>query len=103
MSQQEDKRRSLLGRLSRQLAYTAPALALVAGGAAFQAVASDTTTEAGFSTSQEETLLLASSHAEGEAEAEGKAEGEAEGEAEAEGEGEGEGEAEGEGEGEAEG
>jgi hypothetical protein len=103
MSLQDERRRKLLGRLSRQLAYTAPALALVAGGAAFQAVAENSPTEAGTTTAQQETLWLASAHAEGEAAAEGEGEAAAEGEGEAEAEGEGEAEAEGEGEAEAEG
>lgn len=34
MSQHDDKRRRLPGRLGRQLAYTAPVLALAAGGLA---------------------------------------------------------------------
>lgn len=81
MSQQEAKRR-LLSRLSRQFGYAAPALALVASGLAFQAHA-DEPTEA-FTNMQEAPLMLAEAHhAEGEAEGEG--EGEAEGEAEGEG------------------
>lgn len=107
----DDKRRRLLSRLSRQLAYTAPALALaVGGGAALQATAGDPIGPAGklaMAELNETTYLLASAHAEGdaEAEAEGEAEGEAEAEAEAEGEAEAEaaGEAEPEAEGEAEG
>ncbi len=93
MTLQDEKRRTLLSRLSRQLGYTAPALALVASGAAFQAVAGETATELGYTNGQEAPLMLAEAHAEGGAEAEGEAEGE--GEEEAEGEGEGEGEAEG--------
>jgi H+/gluconate symporter-like permease len=92
MTLQDEKRRSLLGRLSRQLGYTAPALLLAASGAAFQAVASETPADASYSNcytnGQEAPLMLAEAHEE---------------DAEAEGEGEGEGEAEGEGEGEAEG
>lgn len=96
MIQQDDKRRRLLNRLSRQLAYTAPALVLMAGGAVLQATADNTTAETGFASALEAPMLLASNHAEGEAEAEaeGEAEGEGEGEAEAEGEAEGEGEGE---------
>jgi len=37
MSQHDDKRRRLLGRLGRQLAYSAPVLALVAGGVTLHA------------------------------------------------------------------
>ncbi|MDR5904894.1 hypothetical protein [Franzmannia qiaohouensis] len=92
MTLQDEKRRSLLGRLSRQLGYAAPALALVASGVAFQAVADDSATSAGFSGSQEAPLMLAEAHdAEADPEAEGGAEGEAEGEGEAEAEGEAEG------------
>ncbi|MCH4562391.1 cytochrome-c peroxidase [Halomonas sp. EGI 63088] len=74
MSQHDDKRRRLLGRLSRQFAYTAPVLALVAGGAALQATAGNTSTEAGFAPVSEAALLLASSNAVAEGEAEGEAE-----------------------------
>lgn len=82
MSQQEAKRR-LLSRLSRQFGYTAPALALVASGLAFQAHA-DEPTDA-FTNMQEAPLMLAEAHhAEGEAEGEGEGEGEAEGEGGAE-------------------
>lgn len=100
----DDKRRQLLGCLSRRLAYTAPALVLAVGGAvALQVSAGDAVSQAGqlaMAELSEETFLLASNHAEGGAEAE--AEAEAEGEAEAEAEGEAEAEAEGEAEGEAE-
>ncbi len=100
MSQHDDKRRRLLGRLSQQLAYTAPVLALMAGGAALHATTINASTDSGYGPVSEETLLLASNHAQGEAEAEaeGEAEAEAEGEAEAEAEGEAEAEAEGEAE-----
>ncbi|SDJ74310.1 hypothetical protein [Billgrantia gudaonensis] len=99
MSYHDDKRRKLVGRLSRRVAYTAPALLLVAGGTAPQATAGDTA----MAPLGAESLLLASNHAEGGAEAE--AEGAGEGEAEAEGEAEGgaEAEAEGEADGETEG
>ena len=97
MTDNDDKRQSLLGRLSRGVAYTAPALALVAGGAAFQASASEVSAE-----SQDYTIL-AEAEGESHGEAEGEAHGEAEGEGEGEGEGEAHGEAEGEGEGEGEG
>jgi len=73
MSQHDDKRRKLLGRLNRRLAYTAPMLALVAGGAILQATASDSAMERGVAPVSETSLLLASNHAE--AEAEGEAEG----------------------------
>jgi hypothetical protein len=81
MSQHEAKRR-LLSRLGRRFGYTAPALALVAGGLAFQAQAGEPTD--GFSSMQEAPMMLA----------EGGAEGAGEGEEEMEGEGEGEGGAE---------
>lgn len=97
MTLQDEKRRNLLGRLGRRLGYTAPALLLVASGAAFQAVASDPADgvgpSSGYTSGEEAPLMLAEAHAEGGAEAEGEAEGEAE--AEAEGEAEGEAEAEG--------
>lgn len=57
MPYHDDKRRKLLGRLSRQVAYTAPALALVAGGLALQGTASPAL---GLEPIAEETLLLAS-------------------------------------------
>lgn len=98
MTEQDNKRRTLLGRLGRQLGYTTPALLLVASGAAFQAVASETTTEPAYTSGQEAPLMLAEAHhaapeAEGyeEGNDEEKAEDEAESEAEAEGEAEGEG------------
>ncbi|MDR5897598.1 cytochrome c peroxidase [Halomonas vilamensis] len=100
------QRQDLLGKLRRQLRYTAPALVLVASGGALEAMASD---QSVYATSGEvpSTLLLASNHAEAQAEGEGEAQAEGEGEAQAEGEGEaqaeGEGEAQAEGEGEAEG
>lgn len=82
MSQHEAKRR-LLSRLSRQFGYTAPALALVASGLAFQANADEPTES--FVNAQQAPMMLA----------EGGAEGTGEGEKpEAEGEGEGEGGAE---------
>jgi hypothetical protein len=81
MSQHEAKRR-LLSRLSRQLGYSAPALALVASGVAFQ-VHADEPTE-GFTNLQEAPMMLAEAH-----HAEGGAEGEGEEESEGEGEGEG--------------
>ncbi|MGO2008440.1 MAG: hypothetical protein ACTH24_10270, partial [Vreelandella alkaliphila] len=69
MSQQEAKRR-LLSRLSRQFGYTAPALALVASGLAFQ-VSADEPTE-GFTTMQQAPMMLAEASAEGEGEGEGE-------------------------------
>ncbi|MEQ6889997.1 hypothetical protein ABE957_15075 [Halomonas sp. CS7] len=87
MTLHDEKRRNLLGRLGRQLGYTAPALLLVASGAAFQAVASEPSEELGYSSGQEAPLMLAEAHAEAEGEAKGEAEGEAEAEAEAEAEG----------------
>ncbi|WP_434986559.1 hypothetical protein [Vreelandella zhaodongensis] len=80
MSQQEAKRR-LLSRLTRQFGYTAPALALVASGLAFQAVANEPTEE--FTDVQQTPLMLAEAHPEGEAEGEGEGEAEGEGSAEA--------------------
>ena len=91
MTLQDEKRRSLLSRLSRQLGYAAPALLLVASGAAFQAVAGETSAEPAYTSGQEAPLMLAEAHEEEE-----EAEAEAEGEAEGEGEGEGEAEAEAE-------
>ena len=81
MSQHEAKRR-LLSRLGRRFGYTAPALALVAGGLAFQAQADEPTE--GFTSMQEAPMMLAEGGSEGEAEAEGEGEGEAEGEGGAE-------------------
>jgi len=81
MSQHEVKRR-LLSRLSRQFGYTAPALALVAGGLAFQAQADEPTE--GFSSMQEAPMMLAEGGAEGADEEEMEGEGEAEGEGSAE-------------------
>ncbi|MBB3189530.1 hypothetical protein [Halomonas cerina] len=95
MTLQDEKRRSLLSRLSRQLGYTAPALVLVASGAAFQAVASEAPSEPSYSSGQEAPLMLAEAHAEGDAEGDAEAEGEDKGEGEGEAEGEAEAEAEG--------
>ncbi|KPQ26200.1 MAG: hypothetical protein HLUCCA13_00480 [Halomonas sp. HL-48] len=81
MSQHEAKRR-LLSRLSRQFGYTAPALALVAGGLAFQAQADEPTE--GFTSMQEAPMMLAEGGAEGNDEEEMEGEGEAEGEGGAE-------------------
>ncbi|MDQ7728822.1 hypothetical protein [Halomonas sp. SpR8] len=78
MSQHEAKRR-LLSRLSRQFGYTAPALALVASGLAFQAQADEPTE--GFASMQEAPMMLAEGGAEGTGEGE-KPEGEGEGEGE---------------------
>lgn len=83
----DEQRRSLLGRLSRQLGYTAPALALIASGVAAQAVAGETAAEPSYTSGQEVPLMLAEAHAEGDAEAEGEGEGEREGEGEGEAEG----------------
>lgn len=109
MTETDEKRRTLIERLGRRLGHAAPALALVASGAAMQAMADEPTAPA-YTSGQEAPLMLAEAHAEGGAEAgaeagahdKEEAQGEAEGEAEghAEGEGEGEGEAEGEAEGE---
>lgn len=86
MTLQDEKRRSLLCRLSRQLGYTAPAALLVISGAAAQAVAGETSEAPGFTSSQEAPLMLAEGSEEGDAEAEGEEEEEeAEGESEAEG------------------
>ncbi|CAM4224890.1 hypothetical protein VRRI112168_18395 [Vreelandella rituensis] len=104
MSLHNEKRRDLLGKLRRQMSYTAPVLALVASGVALDVTANGGTLYVNDDSTQSSTLLLASNHAEAEAQPEAQAEGEAEdeGEAEAEAEAEGEGEAEAEGEGEAE-
>lgn len=80
MSQHEVKRR-LLSRLSRQFGYTAPALALIASGLAFQAQADEPTE--GFTSMQEAPMMLAEGGAEGEDEEEMEGEGEGEGGAEA--------------------
>jgi flagellar biosynthesis/type III secretory pathway protein FliH len=93
----ENKRKALLGRLSRNLMVTVPMMTVVAvAGAGFNAGVSS-----GFG------LIPSAEAAQGEAEGEarGEAEGEARGEAEGAGEARAEGEAEGyaEGEGEAEG
>ncbi|TDR52251.1 di-heme cytochrome c peroxidase [Halomonas ventosae] len=97
MSQHDDKRRKLLGRLNRQLAYTAPLLALVAGGAVLHASAGDDAAVADLASPSSSSLMMASNHAEGAAEAQGEAEADAQGEAEAEGQAEGEAEGEAEG------
>lgn len=69
---QHDDRRRLLSRLSRQLAYTAPVLALAAGGVALQATA-DGMPDVG--DLAEEGVLLASDTTEAAPEAEAEAEG----------------------------
>lgn len=114
MTETDEKRRTLIERLGRRLGHAAPALALVASGAAMQAVA-DESTEPAYTSGQEAPLMLAEAHAEGGAEAgaeggaeagahdEEEAQGEAEAEAEAEGEAEADGAAEAEGEAEGEG
>ncbi|MFP4263563.1 MAG: hypothetical protein ACLFRS_09415, partial [Halomonas sp.] len=103
MKETDEKRRNLIERLGRRLGYAAPALALVASGAAMQAVA-DEASEPAYTSGQEAPLMLAEADAEGDSEggAEGadhdeeEAKGEAEAEAEAEGEAEGEDEEEAE-------
>lgn len=80
MSQHEAKRR-LLSRLGRRFGYTAPALALVAGGLAFQTQADEPTE--GFTSMQEAPMMLAEGGAEGAGEDEEEMEGEGEGGAEA--------------------
>uniref|UniRef100_UPI0025B81B1E hypothetical protein n=1 Tax=Halomonas sp. TaxID=1486246 RepID=UPI0025B81B1E len=82
MSQHDDKRRRLLGRLGRQLAYTAPVLALVASGVTFHDTGGEGGTSVGLSGFSATSLLFANAHAE--AHAEGGAEAEAEAEAEGE-------------------
>ncbi|UXZ54810.1 hypothetical protein LOS15_01885 [Halomonas sp. 7T] len=96
MSKEQQKRRKLLSKLRLKMSYTAPVLALVAGGVTLQAVANSQAVNAYGEAPT--TLLLASHHAEaqGEAEAEGEAEGDAQGEGEAQAEGEAEGEAQAE-------
>jgi cytochrome c len=83
-----DLRSQLLDRLRKQLCYSAPAIALVAGGVMFQTFTGQQTVlaeEASFT-----SIMLASNHRSAEAspeaggEAEAEAEGEAEGEAQAE-------------------
>ncbi|MGJ7459889.1 hypothetical protein ACR80S_02020 [Halomonas sp. MA07-2] len=89
MTLQDEKRRNLLGRLGRRLGYATPALLLVASGAAFQAVASDTAAEPTYTSGQEAPLMLAEAHhADPETEAAGEAAGEIEREDVAEAEGE---------------
>lgn len=94
MTHHDARRRHLLSRLGRRLGPAAPALVLVASGAAFQALAEEAPGEPAYTDGQEAPLMLAAAH-EGDAEAE--AEAEAEGEAEGEEEEEAEGEAEAEG------
>ena len=108
MTEADHQRKTLIERLGRRLGHAAPALALVASGAAMQAVA-DAPTEPAYTSGQEAPLMLAEAHAEGGAEggaeagghddeeAQGEGEGHAEGEVEGQGEGGAEGEAEGEG------
>lgn len=80
MSKEQQKRHKLLSKLRLKMSYTAPVLALVAGGVTLQAVANSQAVYAYGEVPT--TLLLASPHAEaqdqpeGEAEAEGEAEGE---------------------------
>ena len=96
---EDDKRASLLARLSGSSVFVAPAMIAAFGLTAAPAIMGDVFgAQSGFSMTAE------AGEAEAEAEAEGEGEGEAEGEAEAEAEGEayGEAEAEGEAEGEAE-
>lgn len=114
MTEIEEQRRTLIAQLGRRLGHAAPALALVASGAAMQAVAAEPD-EGVYTSGQEAPLMLAEAHAEGGAEggaedaaeagtqemdkAQAEAEGEGEAEAEAEGKAEAEGEADAEGEG----
>ena len=102
MTDDTNQRNQLLHKLRRSIAYTVPALAIVAAGATANAVFADFTSEDGYRIAAAgEAEAEAEGHAEGEAEAEAEAEGEAEAEAEAEGEAEAEAEAEAEGESEA--
>lgn len=84
-----DLRSQLLDRLRKQLCYSAPAIALVAGGVMFQTFTAQQTVLAEEASST--SFMLASNHrsaeASPEAGSEAEAEGEAEGEAEAEAEG----------------
>ncbi|AVI64194.1 c-type cytochrome [Halomonas sp. GFAJ-1] len=103
MSKEQQKRHKLLSKLRLKMCYTAPVLALIAGGVTLQAVANS---QAVYAYGEAPTtLLLASHHAEAQAQPEGEAEaeGEAEGDAQAEGEGEAQAEGEAEGESQAEG
>lgn len=96
-NKQQKQRYELFSKLRRNMCYTAPVLALVAGGVALQ-----TNAQAVYASGEAPAeLLLASQHAQPEGEAQAEAEGEAEGEAQAEGEGAAEGEAQAEGEAEA--
>ena len=84
MSNKQQKRFELFSKLRRNMCYTAPVLALVAGALQANAQAVYASGEA------PAELLLASQHAQPEGEAQAEAEGEAEGEAQAEAEGEAE-------------
>ncbi len=101
MTEADHQRKTLIERLGRRLGHAAPALALVASGAAMQAVA-DAPTEPAYTSGQEAPLMLAEAHAEGGAEGGAEAGGHDDEEAQGEGEGHAEGEAEGQGEGGAE-
>lgn len=67
-----DKRRTLLERLSRGIAYTAPVIALAAGGAALHGVYADIASENVYQ-------MMSEAEAEGGAEAAGEAEAEGKG------------------------
>ena len=102
---EDDKRASLLARLSGSSVFVAPAMIAAFGLTAAPAIMGDVFgAQSGISMTAEAGEAEAEGEA-GEAEAEGEAEGEAEAEAEGEayGEAEAEGEAEGEAEAEAEG
>ncbi|MFO8047271.1 MAG: hypothetical protein R6U30_15605 [Halomonas sp.] len=64
-----DKKRTLLERLSRGIAYTAPVITLAAGGVVLHGVYADIATESGYQ-------MMSEVEAEGGAEAEGEAEAE---------------------------
>ena len=103
---EDDKRASLLARLSGSSVFVAPAMIAAFGLTAAPAIMGDVFgAQSGFSMTAEAGEAEAEAEAEGEGEGEGEAEGEAEAEAEGEayGEAEAEGEAEGEAEAEAEG
>jgi hypothetical protein len=89
MHNDDEQRQTLLNKLARGIAYSAPILALAVGGASIHAISSDVVSESGYQ-------MMAEAEGEGEAEGEAEAEAEAEGESEDDAEGEGEGEGEGE-------
>lgn len=78
MSLNNQQKRDLAGKLRQHMRYTAPVLALVASGAAMNALAEDRETYSELADAPT-ALLLASQQSEAQAEAEGEAQAEAEG------------------------